>query len=159
METERRKKRHRRTIRRYLEPRDILDYCLSKPGAWLDYPYGPTPVCVKVGRRMFAQLYPRAEDRKITLNCTRERGEQDRAAYPETVTQGYHCAPVQRPYFNTVRLDGTVPNRVLLEMIDHAWQVVFEKHTRRERTDILAGRMQGKTSSGQNKPQHEGEQL
>jgi len=34
---------------------------------------------------------------------------------------------VQQPYFNTVRLDGTVPDEILIEMMDHAYEVVVNK--------------------------------
>lgn len=135
--------RRRRTRRGKMEARDILDYCLSKPGAWLDYPFGAVPQCVKVGRRLFAQLYPRPKDYKITLNCDPAAADFYRRQYPGVVIPGYHCPPVQQPYFNTVWLNGTVPDGVLREMIDRAYGVVLAKHTRREQEEILAGRMIG----------------
>ena len=48
---------------------EILNFCLTKPGAYVDFPFGEIPVCVKVGKRLFAQLYPHEDDFKITLNC------------------------------------------------------------------------------------------
>ena len=40
------------------------------------------------------------------------------------VTRGYHCPPVQQPHFNTVGLDGSVPDEEIMLMIDHAYDVV-----------------------------------
>jgi predicted DNA-binding protein (MmcQ/YjbR family) len=106
---------------------DIFDYCLSKPCAYIDYPFGPIPVCLKVKDRLFAQVYPDPEDLKITLNCDLMTGESYRALFPGTVVRGYHCPPVQQPYFNTIFLNGTVPDPVLLDMIDHSYSVVTGK--------------------------------
>ena len=52
----------------------------------------------------------------------------------EVVVRGYHCPPVQQPYWNTVYLDG-FPEEVLLDMIDLAYETVlriFSKKVQRE---------------------------
>lgn len=79
---------------------EIINYCLSKDSAYLDFPFEDIPICVKVANRLFAQIYPKAEDCKITLNCDMATGEFYRNIYPHTVVRGYHCPPVQQPYFN-----------------------------------------------------------
>jgi predicted DNA-binding protein (MmcQ/YjbR family) len=43
------------------------------------------------------------------------------------VVRGYHCPPIQQPYFNTISLDGSVPDDVLAEMIEHSYKVVVGK--------------------------------
>lgn len=111
---------------------DFVQYCLSKPGAFLDFPFGPRAMIVKVGppggrARIFAQFFTLQGEEKATLNCDRATGEAYRARYPGAVDRGYHCPPVQQPYFNTMALDGRVPNEVILEMIDHAYRVVVAK--------------------------------
>lgn len=106
---------------------EILTYCLSKSGAYLDHPFGDIPVCVKVEKRLFAQLYPNPDDYKITLNCDMATGEFYRQLYPDAVARGYHCPPIQQPYFNTVRLDGNLSDEELLQMIDHSYDTVVKK--------------------------------
>jgi len=112
---------------------EINEYCLLKPGAYPDRPFGPEVEVVKVKApsmekgRIFAQLFMLRGEPKVTLNCDIMTGELYRAVYPETVTRGYHCPPVQQPYCNTITLDGTVPDDVLIEMIDHAYSVVVGK--------------------------------
>lgn len=116
---------------------DILSYCLTKSGSYLDFPFGDIPVCVKVGKRLFAQLYPKQDDYKITLNCDRVIGEMYRSLYPDAVTRGYHCPPSQQPYFNTVRLNGIVSEDELKKMIDHSYETVVKKQTRRLQHELL----------------------
>lgn len=106
---------------------EILEYCLSKPGAYIDFPFGAIPVCVKVQKRLFAQVYPGEKDCKITLNCDRMTGEFYRSIYPDTVVRGYHCPPIQQPYFNTVYLNGIVSDDELKTMIDHSYFTVIGK--------------------------------
>ncbi len=73
-----------------MELEQIRQYCLQKPRAYEDYPFGETPLCYKVNNRIFAQLYAD----KITLKCTAFSGQMFRQAYPGAVVRGYHCPPV-----------------------------------------------------------------
>lgn len=100
----------------------ICGYCLSKPGAYEDHPFGDFPVCYKVRSKIFAQLYPD----KITLKCTAFSDEAFRQAYPGIVVRGYHCPPVQQPYWNTIDL-SQFPAAELPMMIDHAYETVVNK--------------------------------
>lgn len=111
---------------------EIVEYCMSKPGAFIDFPFGNIPLCVKVENRLFAQIYPRIEDYKITLNCDRMTGELYRNLYPDTVVRGYHCPPVQQPYFNTIYLNGTITDVELKKMIDHSYLTVVGKLPRKK---------------------------
>lgn len=116
---------------------EIESYCLAKPGAFLDYPFGPDATIIKVksdhGRtRIFAQLFTLKGEAKATFNCDIITGEFYRSIYPASVTRGYHCPPIQQPYFNTVNLDGTVPDSDLINMIDHAYSVVVSKFPKKD---------------------------
>ena len=111
---------------------EIIRYCLSKPGAFMDYPFGPDVTTIKVksehsAARIFAQLFILGGTPKATFNCDVMTGEFFRSVYPGTVTRGYHCPPIQQPYFNTVTLNGIVPDDVLINMMDHAYSVVVAK--------------------------------
>lgn len=121
---------------------EIETYCLSKTGAFLDYPFGSDITIIKVksensSARIFAQLFNLKGETKATFNCEMMAGELYRAIYPGTVTRGYHCPPVQQPYFNTVSLDGTIPDDVLIEMIDHAYAVVVGKLPKKYQKEML----------------------
>ena len=114
--------------------REIVGYCLKKPGAYLDHPFGPGYPVVRVKApsqakgRIFAQPFMLRGEPKVTLNCTPVSAEFYRGVYPGSVARGWHCPPIQQPHFNTVSLDGTVPDEELLQMIDHAYAVVVAKY-------------------------------
>lgn len=106
---------------------EIMEYCLSKPGAYVDYPFGPGSTIMKVKMRIFAQLFHLKGMPMATFNCDLMVGEFFRSVYPGVVTRGYHCPPVQQPYFNTVSLDGSVLDTILIEMINHSYERVVKK--------------------------------
>ncbi len=53
----------------------ILKYCLEKSGAYTDYPFGPDCLCVKVKKRIFAQIFVLKGIPVVTLNCDMMTGE------------------------------------------------------------------------------------
>ncbi len=98
----------------------IIDYCLLKPGAYLDYPFGLDTTVIKMKPtsldkgRIFTQVFTLHGEPKVTLNCRPDSAEFYRNIYPGSVTRGYHCPPIQQPHFNTINLDGTVPDRIII---------------------------------------------
>lgn len=118
-----------------VEPEQIRAYCLAKTGAYEDFPFGEYPVCYKLHGRIFAQLYPFAQNYKITLKCDPSRSDFYRTAFPDAVERGYHCPPVQQPHWNTIWLDR-LPEEELWPMIDHAYERVFQGFSRQIQEEI-----------------------
>lgn len=108
----------------YIDIDEIIDYCLTKQDAYKDYPFGDIPICIRYNKKIFAQIYPNSWDYKITLKCNPDSAEFYRRIFPQAVTRGYHCPPVQQPYWNTVKLD-LIPKDELWNMIDHAYEQVL----------------------------------
>lgn len=123
---------------------EIIAYCLEKPGAYLDYPFNPVMPVVRVkapsqGKgRIFAQPLVLRGEAKVTLNCTPVSAAYYRSAYPGAVVRGWHCPPIQQPHFNTVSLDGAVPDAELVRMIDHAYETVVAKYPKYIQREIRA---------------------
>lgn len=111
---------------------EIKAYCLSKQKAYGDYPFGEWPICIKLNGKIFAQIYPD----KITLKCTAFSGQAFREAYPGVVVRGYHCPPVQQPYWNTIDL-AHFPAEELPYMIDHAYETVLSGFSRKVQKEIM----------------------
>lgn len=115
---------------------EIKAYCKSKHKATEEYSFGEVPICYKLNGKIFAQLYPYEYDFKITLKCTADAGDFYRRVFPQKVVRGYHCPPVQQPYWNTVHLED-FPDGELLDMIDLAYDTVFSKFSKKEQKKIL----------------------
>lgn len=116
-----------------MEENALLDHCLAKPGTYLDFPFGPGVAVVKVKAptqptgRLFAQVFTLRGVLTATLSCDPVTAEEYRAVYPGVVVRGYHCPPVQQPYFNSLPLAGDVPDEDILELADLAYEVVVAK--------------------------------
>ena len=113
---------------------EICDLCLAKPGSYEDHPFGAWPICFKVRGKIFAQVYTD----KITLKCTAFSGQAFREAYPGIVVRGYHCPPVQQPYWNTIDLAHFPPEELPM-MIDHAYETVVDSLPKKVQRDIFGG--------------------
>ena len=112
----------------------IINYCLQKNGAYLDYPFNEAVPVLKVKApsqnkgRIFAQVFYLHGEPKTTLSCTPDSAMYYQSLYPGSVVRGWHCPPVQQPHFNTISLDGSVPDDVIITMIDDAYEVVVKKY-------------------------------
>lgn len=115
---------------------DITEYCLNKNKAYIDYPFGDIPICFKVNNKLFAQLYPLENDYKITLKCDVLLAELYRKQYKYIVVKGYHCPPIQASHFNTVYINK-IDDKVLLEMIDHSYDIVVKSFSKKIQKEIL----------------------
>lgn len=115
---------------------DIIKYCLSKHKAYEDYPFGDIPICYRLNGKIFAQLYPNETDYKITLKCTADAGNFFRSLYPYKVVRGYHCPPIQQPYWNTIYLND-FPDDELFNMIDLAYDTVLNSFSKKIKRKII----------------------
>lgn len=118
-----------------MQVEDIKEYCLSKHKAYEECPFGDVPICYKLNGKIFAQLYPYEHDYKITLKSTSEASEFYRMAYPNKVVRGYHCPPIQQPYWNTIYLND-FPQDELLNLIDFAYEVVLSSFSKKIQKSI-----------------------
>lgn len=105
---------------------ELLDYCLSKKGAYVDHPFGPDSDIIKVEGKIFAQLFFLNNKETVTLKCDRMTGEFYRHLFPGIVVRGYHCPPVQQPYFNTFPIES-ISDDMIHEMVDHSYVTVIRK--------------------------------
>lgn len=112
---------------------EIKEYCLSKPGAFHDTPFGPFPICYKVVNRIFLEWYP---EEKITVRCEPMLADYYRRTYQGAVIVGYHCPDRQKPYKNTVYLNQGLEDALVYDMIDHSYQEAVKRLRKTEREGL-----------------------
>lgn len=117
--------------------RKIEEYCLRHPGAYETRPFGEYPICYKVMGKIFAQFNPGKKFYKITLKCEPDKANFYRQAYPEVIVRGYHCPPVQQPYWNTIDLDAFSDVEMLFRMMDEAYDAVIHKFSKKAKMELL----------------------
>jgi predicted DNA-binding protein (MmcQ/YjbR family) len=103
---------------------ELVGYCLAKPGAWLDQPW-EGDVVVKVRDKIFAFLGS-GEGTTVGLKCGRGREEADEwlLRFPDNARV---MAYIGRAGWNTLDLDGAIPNEEILEAVDDSYALVVAK--------------------------------
>ncbi len=117
-----------------MELEEIKAYCLAKPQAYEDLPFWVSPICCIVRGKICAVIYPD----QGAVQCAAFSGPVFGQAVPGVVVRGYHCPPVQQPYWNTVYLDG-FPGEELPMIIDHAYETVVASFSKKIQKEILHG--------------------
>lgn len=110
-----------------LKLNEIVDYCLSKEGAYIDFPFGDIPICIKYNKHIFAEIYPNSDDYKITLRFEPETGKMYREKYPDIIIPGFHVPLKQRQYKNTIKLDNKIIGKELKNLIDLSYETLLGK--------------------------------
>ncbi len=105
------------------------DYMLSKPEAILDYPFGPDVGVPKIRGKMFATLGEEEGVGRINLKCDADEAIFLRDTFA-SVLPGYHMNKV---HWNTVVLDGSIPNGEIERMIDNSYTLVVKSLKKAER--------------------------
>ena len=103
-------------------------HCLAKKGATEGTPFGPDNIVFKVGGKMFALLALDEVPTRVNLKCDPDLALELRDRY-EQVEPGYH---MNKKHWNTVVLDGAIPDGELRKMIDHSYDLVASSLPKRK---------------------------
>ena len=104
-------------------------YIMSKQGVTFDYPFDEKVRVYRISEKMFALT---SEDKPIRVNlkCDPIYALELRTIY-EGVTAGYH---MNKKHWNTVVVeDSDVDEETVMELIDHSYELVYKKLTKRQR--------------------------
>ena len=106
----------------------------NKKGSKPDFPFDETTLVFKVMGKMFALVGINDDPLRVNLKCDPERAEALRAIYP-SVEPGYH---MNKRHWNTVVLDRTIPNELVLELLDESYQLVVNSLSKADRSKLDA---------------------
>lgn len=111
---------------------EVRIYCLSKPGAEESFPFDSETPVYKTCGKIFAitGLNP---PYSVNLKCDPEKALELRERY-EGIVPGYHMS---KKHWNTVDLEGSVPKKLICELIDHSFELVFNSIPVKKRNEFL----------------------
>ena len=98
----------------------LREYCLLKAGVSEDFPFGETTLVFKVGGKAFLLTSLDRSPLQFNVKCDPEKAVELREQY-DAILPGYH---MNKKHWNTILVNGTVPERLLREMIDHSYELV-----------------------------------
>jgi predicted DNA-binding protein (MmcQ/YjbR family) len=107
--------------------------CLALPGAEETFPFGPENSVFKVAGKLFAISRLGSEPPlRVSLKCEPELAEGLRAAH-EAIIPGYH---LNKRHWNTLILDGSLPEPMVVEMIEDSYDLVVSKLPKAARAEL-----------------------
>jgi predicted DNA-binding protein (MmcQ/YjbR family) len=125
-----------------MDPDALREICLSFPGAFEDFPFGPDTSVFKVraavsggdrhDAKMFALSSMDEADWSVSLKCEPVLAEQLRAAHPE-ITGAWH---MNKTHWNGVRLDGRLPDAMVRDMVEDSYDLVVATLSRKQREQL-----------------------
>ncbi|MGV9252554.1 MmcQ/YjbR family DNA-binding protein [Streptomyces sp. NPDC003697] len=113
-----------------MSPEELRALCLSFGAAVEDFPFDAQTSAFKVGGRLFALTNLGARPLKVNLKCDPEDAVRLRAEYEELIVPGWH---MNKRHWNTVTVDGTLPDRLVRELVEDSYDLVVAKLPRAER--------------------------
>jgi predicted DNA-binding protein (MmcQ/YjbR family) len=101
----------------------LREYCISKKGVTESFPFGEDTLVFKAAGKIFALVNLDGE-LSINLKCDPALAIELRERYP-SVSPGYH---MNKKHWNTVLIDGSVPDKEVLTWINHSYDLIINKH-------------------------------
>jgi predicted DNA-binding protein (MmcQ/YjbR family) len=97
----------------------LREYCISKADVTEGFPFGEDTLVFKVNSKIFA-LVNLDGDLSLNLKCDPAFAIELREKY-SSVLPGYH---MNKKHWNTVLLDGSIPDTEVFSWIDHSYNLV-----------------------------------
>jgi predicted DNA-binding protein (MmcQ/YjbR family) len=120
----------------------VQTYLKSKPETLVNFPFNDVSEVYKVKHKMFAILSEskaevKAEDGSepywLNLKCDPDEAIILRDIFP-SIIPGYH---MNKKHWNTIILDGSVPQGEIERMIDNSYMLVVSNMPQKDQASIL----------------------
>jgi len=111
---------------------DFRNYCLSKKGVTESFPFDESTLVFKVMGKMFALNGLNRLPPAVNLKCDPERALELRETYDGRIIPGYHMS---KKHWNTCLLQE-LPPKLIQELIDHSYQLVVSKLTKKAQAEL-----------------------
>lgn len=112
----------------------LREACLAYPRVTEDFPFDESVLAFRVNGKIF--LLTNVDDIELSFNvkCEPARAIELRETYA-AVKPGYHMS---KKHWNTVTVDGSIPDDVLLDFVRHSFDRVVAGMTKRDQHAIAA---------------------
>ena len=110
-------------------------YCTAKKGVTEHFPFDQDTLVFKVGGKMFALSSLKSWEENspaVNLKCDPERGAELRNQFDDIVP-GWHMSKV---HWNTIAINKGVDNKLVKDLIDHSYDLVFKSLTKKIREEL-----------------------
>ena len=113
---------------------ELRAWCLEQEGALEDFPFTLEHSVFKVHGKMFALSALDREPLEVSVKCEPELATQLRNTYA-AIRPGYH---LNKRHWNTITLDGSLPDRMVRDLVEDSYALVVTALPRRVREELGA---------------------
>ncbi|MCX4762060.1 MmcQ/YjbR family DNA-binding protein [Streptomyces sp. NBC_01275] len=113
-----------------MTPQELRALCLSFNAAVEDFPFRPEISVFKVLGKMFALSWTDELPLKVNLKCDPDDAVRLRGEHSGLIAPGYH---MNKRHWNTVTVDGELPDRLVRELVEDSYDLVVAGLPRAER--------------------------
>ncbi len=111
---------------------DLRFYCLNKKAVSESFPFDEYTLVFKVGGKMFLLTSLDSDDFRVNVKTKPEKSLMLREEYPQ-ILPGYH---MNKKHWNTIIIDGLLPEKLIYELIDESYNLVVKSLSKSKRTGL-----------------------
>ncbi len=112
-----------------MEIEAFRNYCLAKKGVTESFPFDEQTLVFKVMGKMFALSGLEHKPSRVSLKCNPEQSVLLREEYDGRIYGAYH---MNKLHWNTLEIES-LPTSLLHKLIDHSYDLVVAKLTKKQR--------------------------
>lgn len=106
-----------------MDRKSLIQYCLTLPGAYEDYPFHDpnwTVIRLRGSKKVFAWIFERQEKLWVNVKVDPEWRDFWRDAF-ESIVPAYH---LNKEHWNSLILDGSIPKETVEKLIAESYSLV-----------------------------------
>jgi len=110
----------------------LREYCLFKNAVTEDFPFGESTLVFRVKNKIFLLVALDTDPLQFNAKCDPEKAVELREEY-DAIRPGYH---MNKKHWNTVIIDGSIPTRLLKEMIDDSYDLIIQSLPKKSKEEL-----------------------
>ena len=115
---------------------EIRNYCMKKPGSSEDFPFDFDVLAIRLSVKIYLLTDIKTVPLKINLKCDPDNALYLREHYKDKILPGHH---MNKKHWNTVIIDGSIPENEIYKMIDESYSLVYKGLNRKQQEKINSG--------------------
>ena len=112
---------------------ELKEKLLIYKKATMDFPFDDITPVFKVMNKMFALISIDSDPLRMNLKCDPDEAQALRSLH-KAIIPGYH---MNKRHWNSIILDGSIPEPLIDEMIDHSYELVVKGLKKADREQLI----------------------
>ena len=112
----------------------LRSYCLAKKSVTEDFPFGDDVMVFRVAGKIFLLVPLITSPLQFNAKANPDKAIELREQY-DAVQPGYH---MNKKHWNTVVVDGSIPQKLIKEMIDDSYNLILQSLPKKIRDELMS---------------------